>query len=104
MEDFFLQKNSPFFSPGRLFLSKFFFACDRAGHVGFYETKIKFAIWWRHFSAQKVVENAIFILWQLKWRHQVAKFTVCFIQTALNFLLYHIQKIFNILGLVRNFY
>jgi len=53
--------------------------------------KINFATWWRYISGQKVVENAIFILWPLKWRHQVENF--CF---------YHMQKnyldIFNILG------
>ena len=38
-----------------------------------------------------MVENAIFIFWSLKWRHQV-KFNLCFIQTTLNFLLYHMQK------------
>jgi len=46
-----------------------------------------------------VVENSIFYtlaanVWPLKWRHQVAKLNVCFIQTTLNFLLYHIQKKF----------
>jgi len=64
------------------------------------------ATWWRYINGQKVVENAIFILWSLKWRHQVAKCNIFCIQTTLNFLLDHMQKknfpdIFNILGVVR---
>ena len=39
-----------------------------------------------------VVENAIFILWSLKWPQQVAKINICFIETTLNFILYHMQK------------
>jgi len=40
---------------------------------------INFATWWRHFSGPKVVGNVIFILWPLKWCHQVAKF-ILFLQ------------------------
>jgi len=42
-----------------------------------------------------VVENAIFIVWPLKWRHQVAKINISFIQTT------KFPDIFNILGVVR---
>ena len=45
-----------------------------------------------NFKAYK--RNYIFILWTLKWRHQVAKFMFCFIQTTLNVLLYHMQQKF----------
>ena len=67
--------------------------------------KLNVATWWRYISGRKVLENAIFILWPLKWRHQAVKINICFIQTTLHFLLYHMQKnvpdIFNMLGVVR---
>ena len=60
------------------------FACDRPGHVGLLLCNKKFIP--PPGGAILVVENAIFILWPLKWRHQVAKINICFIQTTLNFL------------------
>jgi len=36
--------------------------------------KNNFATWWRYISGPKAVENAMFILWPLKWRHHVVKF------------------------------
>jgi len=54
--------------------------------------KFNLATWWRYISGRKLVENAIFILSPLKWRHQVAKFNFCFIQATLNFILYHMQR------------
>ena len=50
-----------------------------------------------------VVQNAICILWPLKWRQQVAKTNFCFIQTTLNFLLYHMpNKLFGYLQYPRS--
>jgi len=40
---------------------------------------------WPRGDAILVVENAIFIIWQLKWRHQFAKFNFFFIQATLPF-------------------
>jgi len=68
-------------------IQKIVFACDRACHAKFIPPRG---------GAILVVENAIFILWPLKWRNQVAKINMCFIQTTLNFLLYHMKKKFRI--------
>jgi len=60
------------------------FACDRGGNVDL-------LLWTTnlispHGGAILVVENTIFILWPLKWRHQVVQFNFCFIEASLNFL------------------
>jgi len=54
--------------------------------------KLNFATWWRYISRRTLVENAIFILWPLKWHPQVVIINICFMQTTLNFLPYHMQK------------
>ena len=46
-----------------------------------------FATWWRHCSGRKCYVYTL----TSKWRHQVAKFNFCFIETNLNFLRYHLQ-------------
>jgi len=62
------------------------------------EPKNNFATWWHYINGRNVLEYAIFILWPLKRRHQVAKFNFCFLQTTLNHLLSHAKKYLNILG------
>jgi len=45
-----------------------------------------------HFGQKKaVVQIYVPVFLPLKWRHRVAKFNIFFIQTTLNFLLYHMQ-------------
>ena len=52
-----------------------------------------------------VVENVMFILWPLKWRHLVAKFIIFHARNAKFLSLSHAEKVFldilNILGVVR---
>jgi len=69
--------------------------------------KLNVATWWRYISGPKVAEILFYTL-TTKMAPQVAKFNFCFIQTRLNFVLYHTQNfladIFNRSGALQNFW
>jgi len=71
-----------FASATKIKISQICFCMWQETYACLYETQIKF----RHLKSGK---KCYFIVWPLQWRRQVAKLNFCFIQTPLNFILYH---------------